>query len=371
MRTINDVKVIIHFREDRDNPIVRRFLDLEKKEIIECVDDRELEQAVELMKRRSVPSKEAVILKRFQGRMFQKCPGSPGMICCNYLILNIGFNCLYNCTYCYLNYYLNSYGLIQFINVEDSLRLVWDKVREDRNKAYRIGNGEYTDSLMFDDVTGIGASLVTGAAQYRNLFIELKTKSDNIRHLLDIKEKGNAVLAWSLNTTRNIELYEGGTAGLEERLESAAAACAAGYLTAFHFDPIIIGGGTIDEYLDVVDRIFKKVDPERVAWISLGCFRYSLGFKEIIRKVFPGQNLTTAEMFPGPDGKFRYLKKTRIAAYTAMLDRIRSHADVPFVYLCMESESVWREVFNVDYRSSEDLEQAFSLHLKEKFLKGT
>jgi spore photoproduct lyase len=361
------VKVIIHLKEDRDNPIVRRFLGLEGKRIIECGDEHELDQAIETVKRRGIPSKEAVILKKFQGRMFQKCPGSPGVICCNYLLLNIGFNCLYNCTYCYLNYYLNSYGLIQFINLEAPFREIVDTVRQDRNRVYRVGTGEYTDSLMFDDVTGMGASLVTGGARYRNLFIELKTKSNNIGHLLEIREKGNAVLAWSLNTTRNIALYEGGTAGLEERLRAAVAACDAGFLTAFHFDPIITGDGNVDEYLEVVDQIFYNVDPERVAWISLGCFRHSPGFKEIIREVFPGQKLTTAEMFPGQDGKFRYLKRTRIAVYRAMLDRIRSHTDVPFVYLCMESEGVWSEVFNVEYHTSDDLEKAFSGHLKEKY----
>jgi spore photoproduct lyase len=367
LRTIDTVKAIIHFRQDRDNPVVRRFLDLGNKEIIECRDDHELESAVESLKHRGISSKEAVILKKFRGRIFQKCPGSPGVICCNYLLLNIGFNCLYNCTYCYLNYYLNSYGLIQFINTETSFQDIWDTVRENRDMAYRIGTGEYTDSLIFDDVTGIGTSLITGSARYRNLFIELKTKSDNIRHLLDIREKGNAVLAWSLNTTRNIDLYEAGAASLEERLDSAAAACGAGYLIAFHFDPIITRDGNVEEYLEVVDRIFKKTDPGRVAWISLGCFRHSPGFKEIIREVFPGQNLTTAEMFPGSDGKFRYLKKTRVAAYAAMLERIRSHSAVPFVYLCMENEFVWRDIFKVEYRSSEDLERAFSDHLKKKF----
>jgi spore photoproduct lyase len=367
LRTIDNIKVIFYFQKERDNPIVKRFLGLRGKEIIECRDDHELESAVESVKKRGVASKEAVILKKFQGRMFQKCPGSPGVICCNYLLMNIGFNCLYNCTYCYLNYYLNSFGLIQFINTEISYQDIWDTVRANRDTVYRIGTGEYTDSLMFDDVTGIGTALITEAARYHNLFIELKTKSDNVRHLLDIREKGNAVLAWSLNTTRNIELYEAGAASLEERLVSAAAACRAGYLTAFHFDPIITGDGDIGEYLEVVDRIFTKIDQERVAWISLGCFRHSPGFKEIIREVFPGQRLTAAEMFPGPDGKCRYLKKTRVGIYAAMLDRIRSHTSVPFVYLCMESESVWRDVFNVEYRSSEDLEHAFSRHLQEKF----
>jgi spore photoproduct lyase len=221
---------------------------------------------------------------------------------------------------------------------------------------------------MFDEVTGIGADLIAEAARYPGLFLELKTKSDNIGHLLKIREKGNAVLAWSLNTAGNIEQYEKGTATLEERLNAAAAACGAGYLTAFHFDPIIADGARIDAYLDIVDVLFKKVDAARVAWISMGCFRYSPGFKEIISAIFPGQRLTTAEMFPGPDGKFRYLKKTRVAIYRAMLDRIRSHTTTPFVYLCMESDGVWRDVFNVEYSASRDLESAFSTHLKKSFL---
>lgn len=327
-----------------------------------------MEQAVESLKERGVPSKETVLLKRFPGRMYQKCPGSPGMICCNYLLVNIGFNCLYNCTYCYLNYYLNSYGIIQFVNIDASFRDLERDLMTDPAMAYRIGSGEYTDSLMLDEVTGIGTSLIGEAARRRNIFLELKTKSAAIGHLLDIPEKGNAVLAWSLNTARNIRLYEAGSASLEERMEAAAAASRAGYLTAFHFDPMIIYDGWLDEYRSVVDLLFSKVDPGRVAWISLGCFRYSPGFKEIIRDVFPGQGLTAAELFPGPDGKYRYLKQVRAGAYRSMLEWIRYHSDAPFVYLCMETRSMWRDVFDVDYHASEDLEADFSRHLIKQFL---
>jgi spore photoproduct lyase len=367
MRTVQDIRAILYLSEDRGNPIVRRFLDLSGKEIIECADDGAMERAAEDVKARGIASKEAVILKKFPGRMFQKCPGSPGMICCNYLLINIGFNCLYNCTYCYLNYYLNSYGLVQFINVEDSLREIEGTAAANPSMVYRVGSGEYTDSLMMDAITGIGESLIRTAAPYRNLFVELKTKSSNVRHLLDISHRGSAVLAWSLNTPENIGLYEAGSASLEERLDSAEAASRAGYLTAFHFDPMIIHEGWIDRYRKVVDLLFSKVNPDRVAWISLGCFRYSPGFREIIREAFPGQALTSAELFPGPDGKYRYLKHARVEAYRAMAEKIRSYTDVPFVYLCMETESVWRDVFGVEYQTSDDLERAFSSHLKEKF----
>ncbi|OHD64779.1 MAG: hypothetical protein A2176_10655 [Spirochaetes bacterium RBG_13_51_14] len=364
MKTIENIKAIIHLREDRDNPVVGRFRGLTGKEIAECGDEAAVASAVGSLKSRGIGSKEVVILKKFMGRMFQKCPGSPGMICCNYRLMNTGFNCLYDCTYCFLNSYLNSFGIIQFINTETMFREIEESMLADRETICRIGTGEFTDSLMFDEVTGIAASLIRKASRYGNLFLELKTKSNNIRHLLDIREKGNAVLAWTLNTRRNIELYEAGTAPLEERIEAAAAACRAGFLTAFHFDPIILSNGWTGDYLDIVDRLFSRVDPGRVAWISMGCFRYRRGFKEIIRTAFPGQKITTAEMFPGPDAKYRYLKKMRADAYRSILGRIRSYTDRPFVYLCMETAEMWRSVFSREYRESSDLERDFNRHIK-------
>lgn len=368
VKTIDDIKAIVYLASDRDNPMVRRFLGLGGKDAVECGTEDEMDRAVESLKIRGLASKEVVILKRFLGRLSQKCPGSPGMICCNYLLLNTGFNCLYNCTYCYLNYYLNSFGITQFINIEISFQDL-AKLSPAGADVIRVGTGEYTDSLMLDEVTGLGAALIAEAASHRSLFLELKTKSYSVGHLLGIRDKGNAVLAWSLNTPRNIALYEEGAADLDRRIAAAAEACRAGYLTAFHFDPIIMSDGWIDDYLGIVDRLFGAVDPGRVAWISLGCFRYSPGFREIIREVFPGQALTAAEMFPGPDGKFRYQKKNRTAAYRAILGRIRSYSARPFVYLCMETEDAWQEVFNVEYHSSDDLERAFADHLGREFLR--
>jgi spore photoproduct lyase len=370
MRTMDDIRAIVYRRDDRDNPIARRFLALGGKEIIECVGDGEMEAALGSLRERGVPSKGVLVLKPFLGRLYQKCPGSRGMICCNYRLVNIGFNCLYNCTYCFLNYYLNSYGIVQFISPEPSLAELEPELQSAPGTLFRVGTGEFTDSLMLDEISGISASLIVEAARYPNLFLEFKTKSDNIRHLLAIRDKGNTVLAWTLNTARNIGLYEEGSAALEARIRAAAEAAAAGYLTAFHFDPMIEYDGWIEDYCAIADALFEAVDPDRVAWISMGCFRYSHGYREIVRNAFPGERLTLSEMFPGEDGKYRYLKKKRVEAYRALLERIRSRSATPFVYLCMESASVWDAVFGRTYQSSDELEQTMGAHLKKLFMKG-
>ncbi len=365
MRTINDIKIILYEKEDTSVPMVRNFLNIKGKEIIECNENRAFDGVLESLRKDGVGSKEVLVLKKYMGRIFQRCPGTPGMICCNYMLMNTGFNCLYDCAYCFLNSYLNSFGITQFINLDLSphelMELASQKI------AVRIGTGEFSDSLMFDEVTGVGGALIKTAACCDNLFLELKTKSDKIGHLLSIRDKGNAVLAWSLNTERNVALYESGTAGLEQRIDAAAAASGAGYLTAFHFDPIIFYEGWEADYMKVIDRLFSAVDPDRIAWISLGCFRHSPGFSEPVSFAFLRERLTAAEMFPGADGKYRYLKRDRIKAYSAILERIRSHSAQVFVYLCMESETVWRELFNVEYKGSDCLESAFCAHLARFF----
>ena len=218
MRTIDDIGVIVYGRAERDNPVARRFLDLRGKELIECGDDGRIEAALASLRERGVPSKSVLVMKPFLGRMYQKCPGSPGMICCNYRLVNIGFNCLYDCTYCFLNSYLNSYGIVQFVSPVPTLAELEPELLASPDTPIRVGTGEFTDSLVLDAVSGISEALIAEASRHPNLFLELKTKSDSVSHLLGIREKGNTVLAWTLNTARNIDRYEAGSAPLERRI---------------------------------------------------------------------------------------------------------------------------------------------------------
>ena len=213
---------------------------------------------------------------------------------------------------------------------------------------------------MFDDVSGIARRLIALTSGYDNIMLEFKTKSNNIDHLLDIKKKGNTVISWSLNTPRNIALYEEGTAALEDRISTAVRASRSGYNIAFHFDPVILYNGWKEEYDTVIDMIFSSLDPSGIAWISMGGFRYAGGFKEILKTIRPGEEMTLEEMFPGMDGKYRYLKRKRIDMYRFLIDRIRRFTSAPFIYLCMESADVWRTVMGNEYETSEDLEIDFS-----------
>ncbi len=369
MKTFNDIKKIIYCESEISSPIVQRALKrtgLSDENIASFRNEENLGEIIENLKA-SFLSKEILVLKRFEGRKFQKCPGSPQMICCNYYLLNTCFNCFYNCTYCFLNSYLNSYGIIQFTNLEELVPSI-RSFAETNNKILRVGTGEYTDSLMYDDITGIAEMLINGTSELENVFMEFKTKSNKVDHLLDIEKKGNTVLAWTLNTPKNIELYEEDTSSLEDRLTAARKAQDSGFLIALHFDPIIAYEDFLDDYYSVVEKIFEYLNPESIVWISLGCFRYSPGFKDIIKHQFPDEKLTKGELFPSIDGKYKYLKQERINIFKSMKDKIKSFTDKPYIYLCMEDSQIWKDVFGYEFSVSEDLEQHMGDYLKNKFL---
>ncbi len=369
-KDIRDIKIVLYNEKEISNSLVKRFLTCEGYSFrcISYQDESDLGTKIQSFIHEGAESKEVLILKDNRGRFVQKCPGSPGVICCNYWVVNTCFNCLYDCSYCYLNTYLNSFGIVQFSNLEVLYRDLCEFSKKNENRVCRIGTGEYTDSLMMDQITGIASELISITSKNRNIFLELKTKSHNINHLLNIGDKGNTVLAWSLNTQRNIDKHESGTSSLAERLASAKEASKSGYHTAFHFDPIIIYEGWQDDYRKTINDLFNAVPAGNICWISLGGFRYTLAFKEYMKEYGKDREIFVEEFLPGIDGKYRYFKKNRLEIYTHIIQCIRDHSRDVYLYFCMESADIWLSALGKRFSESEDLENDMIKHLTQSYL---
>jgi spore photoproduct lyase len=102
-----------------------------------------------------------------------------------------------------------------------------------------------------------------------------------------------------------------------------------------------------------------------VVWISLGGFRYPPKLKVIAEDRFPKSKVFLGELFPGRDGKFRYLKEIRVEMYRKITGWLREVDPNLFIYLCMESKEVWERVFGWAPLSSRHLSQLFERRIKE------
>jgi spore photoproduct lyase len=303
--------------------------------------------------------KRSLLITRFLGKRLKPCPGTSQHICCGYHVINAFTNCPMDCAYCVLQIYLNNPLLTLYSNLDDLLQEIETFLSTTPGPLVRLGTGELSDSLALDSVIPLSQVLVPFFAKKKNAVLELKTKSAEIDHLLSVDHRGRTIVSWSLNPRRMIEEEEIRTAPLEKRIEAARKVLEKGYLLGFHFDPIIHHEGWEKGYEETIHSLFEKVDPGRIAWISLGGFRYPPSLKITSGERFPNTRIFLGELFPGRDGKFRYLMPIRVGMYRKILGWLRDVDPDLFVYLCMESKEVWDQVFGWSPRNTAHLNQMF------------
>ncbi len=290
-------------------------------------------------------SPDVVEVVNFRGKFLKSCPGTRCYHCCGYRILHLGTQCSIDCTYCIMQAYLNQPNLRLFGNLEEMLVELSDFLIQNRCRLHRIGTGEFTDSLLLDPFTHLSRLIVPFFAKIPNGVLELKTKTNFIENLRDLEHGGHTIVAWSLNPEEVQKREEPLSATISERLDAARVCAGQGYFLAFHFDPIIDYAGWKSGYAQTLDRLFDTVDPARIVWISLGALRFMPELKGIIKTRHPSSRIVYGEFIRGLDSKLRYFRDIRAEFYSFLADRIRQADPSLCVYLCMESDDVWRDSF--------------------------
>ncbi len=285
--------------------------------------------------------KRSLILTENKGAFIKKCPGTRHYTCCGYKIMHIGSFCNMDCSYCILQTYFHPPVLQYFVNQMDLMNEL-DTLFLSKNIT-RIGTGEFSDSLIWEQVSDLNCTLVKKFSKQAQAILELKSKATTINNLKSLKHNRKTVLAWSVNTETVVKTEERQTSPLSARLKAAAKCESWGYPVAFHFDPMVIYDGCENDYLEVVDEIFNHVSKENIIWISLGAFRYMPTLKPIIQNRFPDSKIVYGEFITGIDGKMRYFKPLRIDLFHRIYMRIKEIAPDMLVYLCMEDEEVWQK----------------------------
>lgn len=289
--------------------------------------------------------KRHLFLTKQKGHFFKPCPATREYRCCDYHVLNTGMNCPIDCVYCILQAYLNNPWISFYVNTDRMLKEIDEVLSANPDQLYRIGTGEFTDSLAIDNITKLSEILVPFMRDKPNAMLELKTKSGVVENLETLEHGGNTIISWSLNSTRILKKEEIRAATLSERLASARQCVEWGYRVAFHFDPIIDHDNWENEYHETIDRLFAEVPAESIVWISLGALRYLPNLKDIGIRRFPGSNIYFQEFLEGLDGKQRYFRPNRTNLYLSLYNRIRQYSDErTAIYFCMESDEIWRDV---------------------------
>jgi spore photoproduct lyase len=189
----------------------------------------------------------------------------------------------------------------------------------------------------------------------KNAILELKTKTTRISRVLASKYRERIVLSWSLNGAWISVREEKGAASIQKRIEAARECQSEGFTLGFHFDPLIPYPGWRDDYARTIELLDRRIDPRGIIWISMGSFRFMPALKPIIRKRHPTSSVLNGEFVSGLDGKMRYFKPIRIELYDFVRRLLEGwHPDLG-LYLCMESDEVWRSSMGWSPETSDGL----------------
>jgi len=296
------------------------------------------------------------------------CPvASEKTRCCNLLTLDAVESCGFDCSYCSIQSFYNQ----NTITFDASFKEKLLNLELDPNKTYHIGTGQSSDSLMFGNREGILDALFEFARKYPNVILEFKTKSDNIKYLLENDVPKNILCTWSLNTPTIIENEEHLTASLEKRIDAARRVADKGVKVGFHFHPIVEYKGYLDEYQAVYKKLILKFDPSEVALVSFGTLTF---IKPVIKQLRSREFRSKITQIPHEDasGKTSYPIETKIEMFKHAYESFKPwHKDV-FFYLCMEPHELWEKTFGYNYATNNNFEhamlEAYSKKIGQEYL---
>ncbi len=301
--------------------------------------------------------KHAFVEKELKGRIFRLCPAaSEKAVCCNLKVINVVDNCAMACSYCVLQNHYDEAVIAVPVNLREKLA----EIRLVPEKRYRIGTGEYSDSLLWGNKNGILGDLCDFARAHSNIILEFKSKSANVAWILENDIPPNVCCSWSLNPPVIIANEEHKTASLDRRLEAARAAADKGVKVAFHFHPMFYYQGWEADYRALIARVTALFRPGEVLWISLGCITMLKGFARDFRLKYRHSKLLQMETEITEDGKITYAFAVREKLYRNALAALEPWKGKVFQYLCMEHKPMWDSVMGFAYPSMGAFDDAFN-----------
>ncbi len=297
-----------------------------------------------------------------EGLGLGRCPvASEKTRCCNLYTLDAVESCGFDCSYCSIQSFYNE----NKIGFDKNFAKKLENLKLDPDKYYHIGTGQSSDSLLWGNKEGIMDALFEFAIKNPNVILELKSKSKNIKYLLENDVPKNILCTWSLNPTTIIENEEHLSASLDDRIKSARALANKGVLVGFHFHPIVVYENYLDEYKEVVNRLVETFKPDEVVLVSMGTLTF---IKPVIKKLRQRDFKSKILQMPLVDasGKYSYPLELKKEMFKGVYEFFKAWHDKVYFYLCMEEQSLWKDVFGYEYSSNDQFEDLMIKSYKDK-----
>lgn len=254
-------------------------------------------------------------------------------------------NCIFDCSYCFLKWAFKNENMVIFINYDDIKKEIEEKIitlswilslnsnRKGLQNSEDVWfySSDYSDILWMDSFSNFSKEFidffeyqVPSLLEKRGLggevFMEIRTKSGNIKPLLDLWfVPKNTEIAFSLNPQILIDKYEKGTSSLDSRLEAINQLQKLWFRVWVRFLPLLPVANYEKIYLGFIEYIKTKIDICNInSTFASGLLYTKKDYNKILSKYRDLDILHMLELWN--DDFYRESKKVRDTFYKMFKD---------------------------------------------------
>ncbi len=238
----------------------------------------------------------AIIIARKNKGHVLAAPEGYGLGDANNYYFSHMLNCIYDCRYCFLQGMYQSAHQILFINYEDFGEQIKQVAAQHEDQPVWFFSGYDCDSLANEPMTRFTDYFIPLVASIDNAWMELRTKSTQVRSMLKLQPSERIVTAFSFTDHISHSKLEHGVPSIAKRVEAMQRLIDAGWAVGLRFDPVVYHQDYQAAFVNLLNEIFATIDPHKLHSVSLGSFRLTRDHFRRVTRLYPEEPLFAQNM---------------------------------------------------------------------------
>ena len=273
----------------------------------------------------------ALILAKKYGNLVLPAPSGYGFEGGKSFYFSHMLNCIYDCRYCFLQGMYRSANYVLFVNYDDFKSQIEKSIRSyDGNSIYYSGYD--CDSLAFEPVSYFCDYFLRVFEKNPSGILEIRTKSTQIRALLERPPIPNCIIAMSFSPQKSALQYEHKVPSIQKRIQALEKLQEKGWKIAIRFEPVIFENRLLENYKVLFEQIFDSLNVNQLHSVSLGEFRMPKTYYKSVVKLYPDEELFARET-KVEDGMIS-LKDTGTDSLRNLEDMLQTYVSHEKYYFC-------------------------------------
>jgi spore photoproduct lyase len=271
-----------------------------------------------------------------KGTLIKKTPDAYGVNSGEHYYFIHAYNCIYECKYCYLQGYFQTPDIVLYVNHDEILEEM-QKIIDTISDEVWFHAGEFSDSLALSHITGEWQQYFEFFKANPKAKLELRTKSVNIKSILDLEPLDNVIVSFSLSPEQEAKQYDLKTPPTKLRLKAIKQLSDKGFQIGLHFDPVIYSPDYLEKYQELIEDVLENCKEKLINYLSIGVVRFPKKIYKEVVKNYPDSPLLAQEFSSTTDEMMRYPRPMRMKILNDIKKAcIKAGLYENKVYLCME-----------------------------------